>query len=362
MRIAIFHDYFSTIGGGEKVIITMAKILDADIITTDVDAISKIDASVHVISLGKTMKIQPLKQVSALIKFYFCDFSNKYDFFIFSGNWAHFAAKRHRPNMWYCHIIIPLLYDQGIQFYYGKSTLKIKFIKILSKLYKKIDLKSISYIDNIIANSRYIQDKIKFYYQHDSDIIYPSIKLTKYSCHEYGDFWLSVNRIYPEKRIELQIECFKEIPEEKLVIVGGFTDGDHSYTYAKKIMKNLPVNVKFLGQISESELIDLYARCKGLICTSFNEPFGITPLEAMASGKPVVAVDSGGFQETITPETGFLIPPEKERIVDAVRKISKNPAVYHDACILHAQKFDISIFKEKIFSKIKKNIINNSPQ
>ena len=71
-----------------RVVIAMAKILDADIITTDTDAIEKIDPSVHVISLGKTIKFPPLKQISASIKFYSCDFSKEYDFFIFTGNWA----------------------------------------------------------------------------------------------------------------------------------------------------------------------------------------------------------------------------------------------------------------------------------
>jgi len=352
VRIAIFHDYFGAIGGGEKVVIEMAKILDADIITTDTDAVKKIDSSVHVISLGKTIKYPVLKQISATLKFYFCDFSKTYDFFIFSGNWTHFAAKRHHPNLWYCQIIIPLLNDQGVQFYNGESLLKRKFFKILSWVYKKIDLQSIRHIDNIIANSRYIKEKINLYYQRDADVINPSVTIKKYACHEYGYFWLSVNRIYPEKRIELQIECFKEIPDEKLVIAGGYAIGDHSSSYAKKITRDLPVNVKVLGQISESDLINLYARCKGLICTSFNEPFGITPLEAMASGKPVVAVNSGGYLETITPGTGSLVQPERDIIVDAIRKISENPAQYHDACIARAREFDVSVFTEQLHKKI----------
>ncbi len=103
MKIAIFHDYFGAIGGGEKVVIEMAKILDADIITTDTDAIKKIDPSVRVISLGKTIKYPGLKQISATMKFFFCDFTKKYDLFIFSGNWAHYAAHRHHPNLWYCY-------------------------------------------------------------------------------------------------------------------------------------------------------------------------------------------------------------------------------------------------------------------
>ncbi|WP_269849796.1 glycosyltransferase [Methanosarcina horonobensis] len=68
----------------------------------------------------------------------------------------------------------------------------------------------------------------------------------------------------------------------------------------KNIIKNLPDNVKLRGEVSELELLDLYSRCKGLICTAMDEDFGMTPVEAMASGKPVVAVNEGGFKETVT--------------------------------------------------------------
>ena len=111
MKIAIFHDYFGAIGGGERVVITMAKILNADIITTDTDAIQKIDPSVRVFSLGKTIKVPPFKQISATLKFYFCDFSKDYDFFIFTGNWSHEAAHRHHPNIWYCYTPVRAFYD-----------------------------------------------------------------------------------------------------------------------------------------------------------------------------------------------------------------------------------------------------------
>ncbi len=97
MKIAIFHDYFGAIGGGERVVVAMAKILDADIITTDTDAVRKLDPSVRVISLGKTIHYPPLKQISASFLFRTCDFSERYDFFIFTGNWspaAHTAIIR----------------------------------------------------------------------------------------------------------------------------------------------------------------------------------------------------------------------------------------------------------------------------
>lgn len=101
MKIAIFHDYIGAIGGGEKLVLTLARGLGADVITTDVDedSIKKMGfEDVKIISLGETVKLPPLKQISASLRFALCNFSKEYDFFIFSGNWAHFAVRKHKPN------------------------------------------------------------------------------------------------------------------------------------------------------------------------------------------------------------------------------------------------------------------------
>ncbi|MDO9325363.1 MAG: glycosyltransferase [Methanoregula sp.] len=352
VKIAIFHDYFGAIGGGEKVVIEMAKILDADIITTDTDAVKKIDPDVRVISLGKTIKYPGLKQISATLKFYFCDFSKNYDMFIFSGNWAHYAAHRHHPNMWYCHTPVRVFYDNYTPFLQSLPFFKRFFFRIYAQIFRIVDRKSISHINHIVANSQNVQMRIGQYYNQKSNVIYPPIDTTKFNFSEYGNFWLSVNRLYPEKQIELQIESFRVMPEQKLLIAGGFAQGDHSAGYAKKIQATIPSNVTFLGEITAEKLHDLFAHCRGLICTAKDEDFGITPIEAMASGKPVVAVDSGGFRETITAFTGMLVRPDVLSIVTAVRQISENPAQYHEACIARSREFDITIFAEQLRKKV----------
>ena len=144
------------------------------------------------------------------------------------------------------------------------------------------------------------------------------------------------------------------MPEEKLIIVGGYAKGDHAEKYAENISNNLPHNVKILGEVSELELIDLYARCRGFICTALDEDFGLTPVEAMASGKPVVAVNEGGFKETVTEKTGLLINADLHSAIEAVKFISREPESYRDACLEQAKRFDLSIFSEKI-----KNVVNN---
>jgi glycosyltransferase involved in cell wall biosynthesis len=183
-------------------------------------------------------------------------------------------------------------------------------------------------------------------------VIYPPVDTVLYHYRGNENFWLSVNRLYPEKRIELQVEAFRKMPDEHLVIVGGYAKGDHASRYAEKIGRTLPSNVRLLGEVPEEELCDLYARCKAHICTALDEDYGLTPLEAMASGKPVVAVDEGGYLETVTDETGLLVQPDVEKIRSAIRIIAKDPVRYREQCFNRAKKFDSKEFRNQIIAAI----------
>jgi glycosyltransferase involved in cell wall biosynthesis len=117
------------------------------------------------------------------------------------------------------------------------------------------------------------------------------------------------------------------------------------------------------GAVSENELIDLYSRCKGLVCTAIDEDFGLTPLEAMASGKPVVAVREGGFVETVlNGRTGLLVNADKDELARAVRLVSRNPAKFKEECVIMAKKFDISAFISKMIEVINEKYVSDSPK
>ena len=348
VRVAIFHDYFGAIGGGETVVIEMAKCLGADIITTDTDAVTKIDPSVRVITLGKTIKFPPLKQISAAARFRLCDFSKDYDFFIFTGNWSHMASFRHHPNIWYCYTPVRAFYDLYPTFISRQGPVTRQLFRTWVSFHKIIDQRSVRHIDRIIAISKNVQGRVLMFHNLNAGLIYPPVDTARYRCDGYGDFWLSVNRLYPEKRIDLQVEAFRKMSDERLVIVGGYAKGDHAARYAEKIDCDLPPNVTLRGEVSGNELIDLYARCRGHICTALDEDYGLTPLEAMASGKPVVAVDEGGYRETVTRATGMLVKPDVGSVIEAVRAVSRNPERYRVACEARAREFDVAGFREQV--------------
>jgi len=361
MRIAIFHDYIQAIGGAEKVVLTLARELGADIITTDFDinAVKKLGfEDVKIITLGDTIKIAPLKQISACLKFALCDFSSEYDFFIFSNNWAHFAARKHKPNMLYCQSTpVRVFYDLYDIYLRQQPFYTSILFKTWVALHKKLYERFMDHVCVIIANSISVQMKVKKYLNRSSKVIYPPVNIHTFKFEKYGDFWLSVNRLYPEKRVELQIEAFRQLPNEHLWIVGGFADADNSSTYAKKLKQSFPENVKLLGSVTEEELIHFYATCRAFIITSIEEPFGMAPVEAMASGKAVVGMREGACLETVTEgATGLLVKPDVDEIVNAIKIISAEPSKFKAKCIEQARKFDKDIFISRIRTEIEEVI------
>jgi glycosyltransferase involved in cell wall biosynthesis len=361
LKIGIFHDYFGAVGGGEKTVLSIADILKADIITTDIDALSILKPTVPVHSLYQTVKISPMKQISASAIFSMADFRDEYDFFIFTGDWSIHAAKKHQPNLWYCYTPVRAFYDSYQDIQQLMRPLSRMLFCGWATIHRPLYERAIEKVTNIVSISNTVAERVQRFLNRESSIIYPPIDVKRYSCKEYGDFWLSVNRIYPAKRLELQIETFRSLPEDKLVIVGGYSKGDHAATYARHILNDLPSNVTYLGEIREDEIVDLYARCKGHITTAMNEDFGLTPIEAMASGKPVVAVNEGGFRETITLKTGLLVPANKIELANAITKIRDQPEAFRDYCLTRSKDFDISTFEKK-FKGVVRSLYHESQE
>ncbi len=357
MKICILHDFMSSIGGGEKLVLTLAQALDADLYTTDLkmDTVTKLGfGNVNIIDLGPLSKTPPLKQIDASSKFKRFRTKKKYDFHIFSGNWSHYSAKRLHPNLLYCHTPVRAFYDlkewtlQNLD-----SGLQRLAARVWIFTHKRFNEKSIRNLDRIVANSENVRGRVRRFYGRDAVVVNPPVPTKKFRFSEFGDFWLSVNRLYPEKRIDLQLEIFRKLPDENLKIVGGFARGDHSEAYMSNLGE-IPQNVELMGEISQDELTDLYARCKGFIAAAVDEDFGMTPVEAMASGKVALVTNEGGYRETVIDgETGWLLPPEPNAFASKIRELS--PRVLEgmkDACIQRSKMFDEETFVERMREQI----------
>jgi glycosyltransferase involved in cell wall biosynthesis len=363
MKIAIFHNYLDNIGGAEMVDLALAKELGADIYTTNIDKekIAKMGyGTENIFSIGKIPINAPMRQEKAYWKFRNLNLKNKYDFYIIAGDWAMSGACHNKPNLWYVYSPIRELYD--LNKYIRENIVPSCYLKDLNKyifdawvFWRKFwNKKDLKHVQKIACISKTVQDRVKKYLGRESEIIYPPTDTKKYYYRKNGDFWLSVNRLVGHKRVDMQIKALQKMPAEKLIIVGSYEKSAHFESYAEYCHKIKPANVEIKSWISDKELLELYADCKGLITTSINEDFGMNVVEAMAAGKPVIAPKEGAHQDAIiNGKTGVLIEGINEKkLADAIKKmgeeIEKNPFQFRDACQKQAENFDIKIFIEKI--------------
>ena len=196
-------------------------------------------------------------------------------------------------------------------------------------------------------------------------MVYPPIDTKKFQYNKSKNYWLSVNRLLSQKRVDMQIKAFQKLKNENLITVGSYEKGSKNFELYKKYLEKIcPKNVKIINWVSDEELVSLYSNCKGFITTSLEEDFGMTPIEAMASGKPVIAPNEGGYKESIiNGKTGILIDNiNEDKLVNSItklgREIDKNPLKFKNVCQKQAKKFDTSIFIKKIKDEIYKTLKN----
>ncbi|MDP3027156.1 MAG: glycosyltransferase, partial [Nanoarchaeota archaeon] len=331
MKIAIFHNFMDNIGGAEIVTLTLARELNADVYTTNIDfeKIKKMGfAGVipRIYSIGKIPLNAPFRQQLALWKFRKLNLTEKYNFFIIAGDWAMSGAVNNKPNLWYVHSPIREIWDAYEYTRNNMVPLPVRRIFDLWVKYNRyLNKKYVKCVEKIDCNSKNTQNRVKKFLGIDAVVINPPVETSKFKCKKTGNYWLSVNRLLPPKRIEMQIKAIEKLPNEKLIIVGSYEQSRSFLKYTSHINKIKPKNVEILSWVDQKKLIELYANCKGLIATAMDEDFGLSPVEAMASGKPVIACNEGGYKETIiNGKTGILIDNiNVDKLANAIKKMSK---------------------------------------
>ncbi len=354
MKIAIFHNYMDNIGGAEMVGLTLAREFKAPIYTTNIDheKIRKMGFSdAKLISIGKLPINAPFRQQMALWKFRRLNLKKKYDFYIIDGDWAMSGCFNNHPNMWYVHSPIREIWDA---YKYTRNNMVPMPLRGIFDLWVKynrhLNKKYIEKVDKLVCNSNNTKNRLKKFLNKEAKVINPPIETSRFHYKRNGDFWLSVNRLLPPKRVEMQINAFRKMKGEKLIIVGSYEQSRNFLKYTSYLKKIKPKNVEIRSWIDKEEIVELYANCKGFIATAMDEDFGITPVEAMASGKPVIAANEGGYKESVTDGvTGKLIDDiNEEKLIKAVKEVGKNPEKYKKECLKRAKEFDTKVFIKKI--------------
>jgi glycosyltransferase involved in cell wall biosynthesis len=349
-RIAFLHDNFAQHGGAERVAEEIAKILpQADVLST-VTVSKKLSAYIRSRQV-KTTWMQHLPAVDKLYRHYFLLYPlairsfdlSAYDVVITSCVGFAKGAIRDQGALHICYCHTPTRWIWRFNDYAereGFGFIKHLLLRSLLAAVRKVDMYTASQPDYYLANSKNVADRIKRYYKRNAFVIHPPVDLTRFHVsNTVDDYLLIVSRLLPYKRIDLAIEACNQLGK-RLLIIGDGPDRPRLAALAGP-------SVHLLGWRSDEEVAGLFSRCRAVVFPG-EEDFGMVPVEANASGRPVIALAAGGALETVIDGvTGVLYPDSSvASLVEAIRRCEQIP---WDAGELrkYSAQFDVPVFRAR---------------
>jgi glycosyltransferase involved in cell wall biosynthesis len=352
-RVAIVHDWITSFGGAERCLILLHELFPtAPIFTLVHDKRNTPEglASAHIIPSvlqaipGATANYQRLLPFMpyAVEQFDLRGF----DLIVSS---SHAVAKgvltsAGQKHLSYCYT--PMRYVWDLYHTYLEHTrlspAQARVFRWTAHYMRMWDYSSAQRVDKFVAISETVRRRIRHHYGREAPVVFPPVDTDFFVPDPAGlsDFYLAVARAVPYKRIDLAVEVFNH-RSERLFIVG---DGP----LLPRLKRNARRNIEFLGSVTDEELRTLYQNCKGLVFPA-EEDFGLTPVEAMACGKPVVAYGVGGAAETVVDGvTGVLFREQTHQALDAAVDRLASLGLDPEACRQRALGFDAKVFSAKV--------------
>ena len=364
-KVAIVTDWLTTYGGAEKVVLTVSEIFpEAPIFTSqyskkEVDWFSNKQVKTGWLNIfpAKMRKILPVGRV-----LYFRNLGKKlkdFDVIIsiccaeskglnLSEKQLHISYLQGPPIQYYWGMYDDYVNNPG----FGKLSFLVRFFfKILVNPLRKNDFKLAQKPDFLIANSSYSKDEISKYYKRDASVVFPPVEVDKFKLERNKkDYYITTSRQVNWKKLDLAVEAFSK-NGKKLVLVGGGAEHQKLVELAGDAK-----NIEFIPRISDPlELSKIVAEAKGFVFPSL-EPFGIAPIEALATGTPVLAFNQGGAQDYIKDgENGVFFNEQSStsilEVVEKFEKISFDSEKVSES----AKKFSKENFKKNFEEEIKRN-------
>ena len=356
MRVAVVHDWLSESGGAEKVTRELVSLFDADVFAL-VDFLSDEDRAF--ILNGKratTTFIQQMPFARDKFRWYLPLFPRAierldlgdYDLVI-SSSYAVAKGVRTRPDQKHvCYIHTPMrwawVHEEGYLRDHGMRSWKAWILKRLLHRLRRWDRANSAHVDHFIANSRNVAERVRRIYDRSADVVLPPVDPEVFTLGTgKRDGFLVASRMVPYKRIDRIIEAFRELPGLSLTIVGDGPD-------APRLRAMAGPNVRFAGQLPQSQLVERMQRSSALICAA-HEDLGLTVIEAQACGTPVLALRAGGYLETVDVANGgrFFDTDDPAAIRDAVlRSVSDDIGVSPERLRDGMAAFSRERFRERI--------------
>lgn len=356
MKVAIIHYWLIGMRGGEKVVEALCRMFPEADIFTHVYAPDNVSATIREHCV-KTSFISSLPQARRRYQSYLplmpmaleqLDLRG-YDLIISSESGP---AKGIIPppgalHVCYCHSPMRYIWNMFHDYRERSGALTKLAMPPLSHYIRNWDVISAQRVQDFVANSYNVSRRLKSYYHRDAEVIYPPVETDAFEIApeaDIGDYYLMAGELVAYKRPELAIEAFNRTGKKLIVVGGGEMLG--------RLRAMAESNVILLGPQPFTELRRLYACCKALVFPG-EEDFGIVPVEAMASGRPVIAFGRGGALETVMDGvTGlFFYEQSADAINDAIERLERHE--WAPARIAqHAKTFDTSVFMRRMRSSL----------
>jgi glycosyltransferase involved in cell wall biosynthesis len=359
MKVAVIHDWLTGMRGGEKVLETFCELFPQAHLYTLLHHPGTVSSTIEKLPIH-TSFIQNIPFSKKGYRRYLPLFPMAIERFDLKGydlilSCSHCVAKGIIPPPDALHIsylLTPMRYawDMYGEYFGAKSSMIIFLFTHYLRIW---DVTSSQRVDHFLAISKHVQGRITKFYRREAEVIYPPVDIHRFRPgNKKGDFFLIVSSLVPYKAVDLAVEAFNRLGYPLRIIGSGPEE--------RRLRAMARSNVVFLGWQPDEVVAESYSTCRALIFPG-EEDFGIVPLEAMASGRPVVAYGRGGALETIVSpdqqgESGgeaptglFFYERHADSLMDAVELFIKVEEDFDPLAIRnHVLPWDREIFKEKI--------------
>lgn len=361
MKVAIVHDWLETWGGAEQVLVQLLRLFPNAKLFSLVDFLIEKDRCKLKAATIATTFIQHLPLAKRYFRYYLPLFPyaiekldlRSFDLIISSCHAVSKGVRKHAHQLHICLCYTPprYIWDMREQYLEQSSMLPFalrRFARWQLDRLRRWDLSVSSRVDHFIAISRFVADRIQNHYLRSASIIYPPVDISNLVLAEKKeDYYLTVSRLVPYKRVDLLIQAFNRLPDKQFVIVGSGPE-------ESKLKRLAGPNIRLVGKVAEEDRNTMLRQARAFVFAA-EEDFGLAPLEAQACGTPVIAYDRGGAAETIygldyPQPTGVFF---QAQTIDAVltaltlfeqQRYRISPA----ACRVNALRFSIDRFKNEL--------------
>jgi glycosyltransferase involved in cell wall biosynthesis len=358
MKIAVIHDYFTQLGGAEKVAEELYRMLPDPALFATVAFPDCMPGQLKDV-LVRTSWMQNLPGIERYYRLYFLlypfavsdiDLSN-YDLVLSSSSGYAKGVRTGRDAIHVCYCHTPMRWVWSFDNYSQRESFRLgtrAFLPMLIRALKLWDQDASRQPDHFVANSKVVADRILRAYGRSAKVIHPPIDTSRFHATGDGpeDFYLVLSRLVSYKRIDLAVRACTALGR-KLVVIGYGPDREVLQAIAGP-------TVSFLGRASDADVEYLVPRCKALLFPG-EEDFGMAPLEVAAAGRPTIAYRAGGALETIVEnETGvFFDHQTPEDLAKAIERF-EGQQWNSDLLTKHAEGFGVQVFQDRFCSFLRR--------